>query len=209
MEFDKQKIESYLDLVAVKRVLSGYEKIAEIEDTDKQVIKKEWSKKGGINGYIAHKLKLDLEELGELSSIEDVVIDKEKIDKLFNNQYTEKRKEGFGTFEMFYTWYKEQGDRCYYCKTDSNTLNQLFNNKKLKSSKFNATLHIERLRPKEPYNTTNCRLACSLCNNAKSDLISNENFEKYFSNSMRAFLCDLSDNVIANRTTNNNGDDNE
>ncbi|MDD3602013.1 MAG: hypothetical protein PHZ17_01700 [Sulfurovum sp.] len=202
MKFSKEVIEKYLDLVAVKRVVSGYKIIAELENTTLEAIKEKWSNDGGINGYIADKLKLDLEEFGELASIEEVVAKKEKIDKLFSNQYTGSRKEGFKSFIKFYEWYEKQGNQCYYCKTDSKTLQELFDSNKLKSTKFNETLHIERLRPKEDYSPDNCRLACSLCNNAKSDLISNENYENYFGNAMRRFLIDLSNDNIENNTMN-------
>ena len=89
-------------------------------------------------------------------------------------------------------------NKCYYCNIDANTLEQLFK-EKLNSTKFNETLHIERLRPKEPYSEKNCRLACSLCNNAKSDLISDDNYKNYFSKCMSKFLEDLNDDKIENK----------
>lgn len=61
-------------------------------------------------------------------------------------------------------------------------------------------MHIEQLNPKEGYVPSNCKLACSLCNNTKSDLISKENYKKYFAKSMANFLNDLYENKIENNT---------
>lgn len=124
--------------------------------------------------------------------------DIQSIREKFNS--TNERKEGFGgNFENFYIWYKKQDKKCFYCGVTAETLQSLFKSKKLSSTKFNATLHIERLKPKEPYSPENTKLACSLCNNAKSDLISQENYEKYFAESMTNFLKDLDSGKIENK----------
>ena len=67
-----------------------------------------------------------------------------KIRKRFTGS-DDKRKKGFGDFEAFYKWYVAQGDKCYYCGTTQKELNRLFDDELVSSSKFGATLHIERV----------------------------------------------------------------
>jgi hypothetical protein len=131
-----------------------------------------------------------------------------RINKVLKNQYSRIKKvskdkktiNGFDTAESFYKWYKNQHDRCCYCETSYVQLKTLFDKGKIKSTKFNGTLHIEQSDPKQGYTPVNCKLACSLCNNAKSDLISKENYDAYFRESMKNFLQDLSDGKIENIT---------
>jgi 5-methylcytosine-specific restriction endonuclease McrA len=113
-------------------------------------------------------------------------------------KYTKEREDGFKSIIKFYDWYKSQEKKCGYCGTSENTLKKIFESKKLTSKKFTATLHIERKNPNGEYNEENCMLACSLCNNAKSDLINEENYRKYFEKSMNKFLKDLNNDLIKN-----------
>ena len=121
-----------------------------------------------------------------------------KIRKRFTGS-DDKRKKGFGDFEAFYKWYVAQGDKCYYCGTTQKELDRLFDDELVSSSKFGATLHIERKRAKKPYDIDNCVLACSLCNNAKSDMINAENFKGYFGEPIRKFISDLLSGKITNQ----------
>lgn len=105
------------------------------------------------------------------------------------------------TFEQFYDWYREQNKECCYCKTSAQDLKKLFKikdsedeqNKPLYSKKpsFSAELQIEKIEPNRPYNKANCSLACAFCNNAKSDMVNQENFEAYFKNTITKFMKDL------------------
>ena len=117
-------------------------------------------------------------------------------------KFTKEREKGFGDIVSFYKWYKKEekkGKKCGYCGVSSNTLKNLFDTGKLDSKKFTETLHIERKNPNKEYSTENCMFACSLCNNAKSDLISEDNYRDYFSTSMSKFLEDLNDDKIENK----------
>lgn len=192
----------YIKYVCIYRVKSGYKEISlieEVKETEDE-LRKKYSNIGGISAWLAEKLNITLIVLGNLESDNKIMNEKAKIDKLFKNQFTEERKKNFGNFKNFYEWYLEQGDKCFYCETSSDILKELFDSKKLNSTKFNSTLHIERLNPKEEYSRENCRLACSLCNNTKSDLISKENYKKYFSKAMESFLNDLKNDKIENKT---------
>lgn len=96
---------------------------------------------------------------------------------------------GFRTFKNFYKWYEDQPKECCYCGTSEQDLEILFKVKndeserckKLYSKKrgFTATLQIEKLNPNKPYNEKNCALACAFCNNAKSDMVNEENFREF------------------------------
>lgn len=118
--------------------------------------------------------------------------------KMIRQKYTKKRKDGFKSFANFYEWYKAQNQQCHYCGTTQEELERLFDDELVSSSKFSATLHIEQRTPKQGYNETNCVLACVLCNNAKSDMINDENFKRYFADSMKKFIKDLLSGKITN-----------
>jgi|GEM_PF-1675050 len=89
----------------------------------------------------------------------------------------ENKEFGFKTFTNFYKWYKEQPQKCYYCNITQNELDELWDKELISSKKFSKALHIERLDANKPYCKDNCRLACAVCNNAKSDMISEQDFE--------------------------------
>lgn len=115
----------------------------------------------------------------------------------------EKGKYGFETFANFYKWYQKQpaknGEKhCVYCGTTETTLKQLFKEKANESERFKplyskkrsftATLQIDRKNSDEGYNDSNCVLACTFCNNAKSDMIRERDisfFEKHFGEFVR------------------------
>lgn len=140
-----------------------------------------------IANYIAHRLGLKtLEELEELRERENV----RKWLKIRASQLTSERREGFGGFEEFYKWYISKGGKCYYCGITQDELNQLFDTGKVKSKKpaFSAKLQIEKKNPNGEYNAHNCELVCCLCNNAKSDMISEEDYQKFLAKGMGDFL---------------------
>lgn len=191
----------YLEYVCIYRVNAGFKEISQIEEIEEteSELRKKYKK---IDDWLVEKLGISLIKLGELKKDCKILEEKEKIDKLFRNQFNSnvKRKEGFGNFYNFYNWYLKEEDKCYYCGITSIQLKHLFDSGKLNSTKFNETLHIEQIDAKAGYNPKNCRLACSLCNNTKSDLISKENYKKYFSISMKNFLNDLVEDKIENKT---------
>ena len=77
----------------------------------------------------------------------------------------------------------ENGIRhCCYCGIDENTLKDAFENGVVISKKpsFSGELQIERKGPDGDYCDSNCEFACVICNDAKSDMISAEDFTTYF-----------------------------
>ena len=92
-----------------------------------------------------------------------------------------------GSFEAFLAWWCEKTPedgirRCYYCEVDERALKDAFDLKIISSKKrsFSGELQIERKDPNGDYSADNCEFACVICNNAKSDMISADDFTTYF-----------------------------
>ncbi|MBT0819145.1 hypothetical protein KJQ73_05110 [Campylobacter lari] len=122
------------------------------------------------------------------------------IDKIVEEKFKDMKKFAMW-YEKAYLKIDEKNRTCHYCGIEEDKLKKLFENKLITSKKpsFSSSLQIERLDPDKGHNEENCVLACCICNNAKSDMISASNFENYFSNSVKNFYKDL----LENKTTNN------
>lgn len=95
-------------------------------------------------------------------------------------------------FEAFFAWWCEKTPeggirKCCYCEVDEDTVRAAFakdeKDKCVISSKkrsFSGELQIERKNPNGNYCADNCDFACVICNNAKSDMISADDFTTYF-----------------------------
>lgn len=103
----------------------------------------------------------------------------------FNNKKNTSSKEEFkfDMFEAFYKWYEEQskdGEICCYCgvhQKDINSSNIMDRSKR--GQQRGNSIEIERVETSEGkniYSAQNCRLACYVCNNAKSDLLTVQEF---------------------------------
>lgn len=179
----KEQKEKYIYLMAIDRVISGYKRIAQLEGKTQKEIKAQWERKGGIKGYVADKLQLELEVLEKLKEDEEVSFEIERITKLYQNQFNDaKRREGFNdNFTLFYSWYKKYDSlgTCCYCGVHKEDLAQdeVFDNS---NRRRGGRLEIERVvtfpKSKNLYTEKNCRLACFICNNAKSDFLSVQDF---------------------------------
>ncbi|MBX1885535.1 hypothetical protein [Campylobacter peloridis] len=199
---ENQILEEKFEELYLKSALSEWDKA--INELDEKEAKSELKKKHKLlKDYIVFKLNELYEEF-----------DNEKYDKLYQkmqeiendcnlrNKYNSLKnrnniKEPFGGIHNFISWYKKQEKKCYYCKIAQSNLANLFENKLITSKKpsFNGSLQIERLDPDKGYNEENCVLACCICNNAKSDMISAENFKKYFKTPIESFYKDLLKNI--------------
>jgi len=104
------------------------------------------------------------------------------------NSILNRSKSDFADFKEFYYWFEQQPKQCYYCGIKQNDLKKLFDDKIIESKKFTSTLHIERFDNKKSYSKSNCALACAICNNAKSDMITKDDFEKFFVPMMKQFF---------------------
>lgn len=90
-------------------------------------------------------------------------------------------------FEAFFAWWCDKTPedgirRCCYCEVDEKALKDAFDLKIISSKKqsFSGELQIERKNPNRDYSADNCEFACVICNNAKSDMISEGDFRDFF-----------------------------
>lgn len=97
-------------------------------------------------------------------------------------------------FSLFMEWWLSEMDNsgkchCCYCGIDDETLRIAFDSGVVHSKKpsFSGNLQIERMDPNGGYCPENCKFACVICNNAKSDMISRKDFEKYIAPSITKF----------------------
>jgi len=126
-----------------------------------------------------------------------------EIIRLKNNIYKPKerkyKKNGqfkFNSFLEFYKWWKAQDNKCYYCGTEQYKIAELVkaglknNLKGLISKRFGKRAMNLELERKDSttniYSKENCVLACYFCNNDKSDVISSDDYEKYFKDVLHA-----------------------
>lgn len=114
--------------------------------------------------------------------------------QIFNNK---KNKEEFAEFlklgkRGFFEWYRKQPRYCHYCGIEEEKLRQIFNEDTgVLHSKRNRgrSLELERIDSDlNEYSESNCVFACYLCNNHKSDIISEDDHKKYFAKKIREYL---------------------
>jgi len=83
-------------------------------------------------------------------------------------------------YRNFYYWYKNAKRVCHYCKTQEKDLDFFFNNLDTvnKRPKRGKTLEIDRRNPLilDYDNIQNLVLSCYICNNAKSDIFTEDEF---------------------------------
>lgn len=125
-------------------------------------------------------------DLKEIQKIRDIFRAKQK------TKDGDKSLFKFKSFKDFHDWYIEQERFCYYCGTKEEVLVKIFEKGILESkrgSKRGKSLEIERRNAKgNEYSRDNCVLACYFCNNHKSDIISEEDHRKYFSDKIAEYL---------------------
>lgn len=144
--------------------------------------------------------KLCGEDLKDIQKYRNIFLRKKYItEKNKETQIIEKKENiqfEFSSLREFYEWFKEQSSTCCYCGVsqadicidEKNPLkNQNSPYQRLKRKTRGVSLEIERVvtfsgkSPKISYDANvyskeNCRLACHVCNNAKSDFISAQEF---------------------------------
>jgi len=137
----------------------------------------------------SNKYGIDREEVPVLyDRTRETTLKIQKIKDRYNSILNREVKHEFENFREFYIWFTNQKNECCYCQTSQEDLKKLFEQNVLTSKKFNATLHIERFDSTKSYNPDNCALACAICNNAKSDFVSKEDFEKFFVPAIQNYL---------------------
>ena len=102
-------------------------------------------------------------------------------EKLTEQYLTKKKKEKKSKY--FVDWYKKQPQKCSYCGTIREELEQiaeLVNQGKIINKRHDTrglNLEVDRKDDNDGYNYHNCCLACYWCNNAKTDTFDEKDFE--------------------------------
>jgi hypothetical protein len=141
-----------------------------------------------LDDFYKEELNISTEELIKLRNYF------KKFNELYTKYYNEQRKELFENPNEFLKWYDEQNEQCNYCEITQSELHIIVDkrgknltlNNKTKRSK--GTLEIERKNAEIGYIFDNCILACPFCNNAKSNLISEEDWRTFFVPAMKNYL---------------------
>lgn len=119
-----------------------------------------------------------------------------RANQLFNAR---KGNKDFKKFEKlgkrkFFEWYEKLPKRCAYCEIEEEKLQKIFDveNGRLHTKRNRGrVLELERENAKNnEYSPENCVMACYLCNNHKSDLISEKDHLRYFAKDIYNYLDD-------------------
>ena len=118
------------------------------------------------------------EYLDEIKRIQNLCRYKTK-----DGQQKEIYKIRFGHKENFLKWYFDHWSadgsaKCYYCGVTERECRETLGKLTERATTRSQHLEIERLEPKGNYDSKNCVLACYVCNNAKSDFMSEEEFKE-------------------------------
>ena len=197
----------YKDITKYENEQVGYEKYK--NDDIKQI----YEKVGKKDGWLTEKIYVKNTQENREQFNKDVSLEFKKQAQEIKDRFSrDEIKKGFGyDFQKFYIWFIEQlasqDGKCYYCETNKSDLEKLFRSKgepkEIQESKdlystkpaFSSSFHIDRKEPKGKYgDNDNCVLACTFCNNAKSDMVKDaEIFKKNFGKTIHKFYKKLID----------------
>ncbi len=95
--------------------------------------------------------------------------------------FTKDRADGFESLKRFYEWYKTYDEigTCCYCgvhQDDANSSDIFKDSKRGRGRVFEVERVVTVPENKNLYTVENCRLACHICNNAKSDFLNVSDF---------------------------------
>lgn len=110
--------------------------------------------------------------------------DENTIKRIFNTLSRKVKKNQidgafFEGYDKFKGWYLKQYEspKCYYCGIPEVTIKKIYwDTRETKRPPTRVRLELDRKDPNGNYNPDNVVLACFVCNNAKSDIFSAEEF---------------------------------
>ena len=189
---DTNRTEAYFELCYTKRI-HEFAKIDSNENWPEGTAKAKYK---SLDNYYSEKLQISIEELIQLRS------NFKKFNDLYTRYFNENRQELFKNSEAFIEWYDKQNESCFYCEVSQIDLHRIVDsrngnltlNQKTKRSK--GTLEIEQRDPnlQNGYTFENSVLACPFCNNAKSNLISEEDWVRFFAPAMKKYIKSILEN---------------
>lgn len=179
--------EKYFELCYTSRI-HEFSKIEQYKQLDQGRARERYK---SLDGFYQEELKINLDELNQLR------LEFKRFNELYTRYYNEQRKELFDNAEKLLEWYDAQNGCCNYCGITQSDLSKIVAKRKgnltlnQKTKRSKGTLEIEKLDPNKPYTFDNSVLACPFCNNAKSNLISEEDWRSYFAPVMKNYLNSL------------------
>lgn len=177
----------FLEIEFTHRIYE-YSKIDRYKSQDQGLAKKQYK---SIDEFKCKTLGVSYEELEELRKKYSHI-------KEFYDRYGQNRPDFFKDAIAFIEWYVEQDSRCHYCKISQESLRKIVSKRggnltyNEGSKRASGSLEIEKLDPNKGYTLENSVLACPFCNNAKSNLIKDSDWKKYFAEAMENYLKDQS-----------------
>jgi len=176
--------DKYFEL-CYKRRIHEFAKIDQFKKWTQGQARKKYK---SLDEFYQEELNINENELNQLRGEFKIFND------LYSKYFNEQRKGLFVNPEKFLEWYNKQGEACNYCGITQYELHRIVElrngnltlNKKTKRSK--GTLEIEKLNPSKGYTYDNSVLSCPFCNNAKSNLISEDDWRKFFVPAMKNYF---------------------
>jgi len=180
--------EKYFDLFFNKRI-TEYIKIEDYKIFKPGEAKMKYK---SLNEFYCEELNINADEL------KLIVLYFERFKNIFDKYINEDRKDFFSNYNRLMSWYEEQKNsvgeiQCGYCNITESKLKVIIKNRggKLtlngKTKRSLGTMEIEKLNSEGAYTYDNCIMACPLCNNAKSNLISDKDWRAFFVEPMKNY----------------------
>lgn len=182
--------DKYFELCYEKRI-HEFSKIDSYKNWSKGEARKKYK---SLDSFYEEELNIDNNELRNLRN------QFKKFNDLYTKYFNQQRQELFKEPDKLLEWFNNQNDRCNYCEISQSELLKIVSdrqgnltlNQKTKRSK--GTLEIEKLDPSKGYTFKNSVLSCPFCNNAKSNLISEDDWRNFFVPAMRNYFKSILNN---------------
>ncbi len=176
--------DKYFELCYIRRI----HEFAKIDQYKEWTLGKARKEYNSLDEFYRTELEISQDMLIQLR------VEFKRFNDLYSKYFNEQRKELFENQKKFLEWYDKQKESCNYCEITQTDLlkivairnGNLTLNKKTKRSK--GTLEIEKLNPEKGYTFENSVLSCPFCNNAKSNLISENDWRMFFVPVMKKYL---------------------
>ena len=184
------KNDRYFKLCYTERI----HEFSKIDEYKKWTVGTARTKYKSLAEFYQTELEISKEELNHLKT------DFKRFNDLYSRYFNEQRKELFEKPKALLIWYDKHKESCNYCRITQSQLHRIVEsrngkltlNQKTKRSK--GTLEIEKLDPNIGYTFDNSVLSCPFCNNAKSNLISEDDWRKFFVPTMKNYF----DSILSN-----------
>lgn len=176
--------DKYFELCYTKRI----HEFSKIDQYKKWADGAARTKYKSLDDFYITELEINKEKLNQLRA------DYKKFNDLYSRYFNEQRRELFEEAKSFLKWYDEQNESCNYCEISQSDLYRIVESRNgnltlnLKTKRSKGTLEIEKRDPNKGYTFSNSILACPFCNNAKSNLISEEDWRKFFVPAMKNYF---------------------